>query len=280
MNRLKTSWIVMANIALMIAMLAFVALYSNYEREENYRHKVEHFVNKTIAMERGTGNYLEGEQGICDNWAQYINHQDLTLEEAAAYIRATHVKATTSAHLIDTETLTGYSTRPKLNTADAYDVSYTRMKLFGDGSWIADLGAAINITRTYTNPLNGEQSLAFCNRITVRDADTGEKKQAYLLRIVPTSDLEGKWVFPQEEYENEDFSIIDTEGNYVIRGRSFKNTSFFEFYKSYNQPGIQAQQELFAKILSETGSFTMQDSKGREWIDAHTPIPSTKGWCC
>ena len=114
----------------------------------------------------------------------------------------------------------------------------------------------------------------------MRDADTGEKKQAYLLRIVPTSDLEGKWVFPQEEYENEDFSIIDTEGNYVIRGRSFKNTSFFEFYKSYNQPGIQAQQELFAKILSETGSFTMQDSKGREWIDAHTPIPSTKGWCC
>ncbi len=278
MNRLKTSWIVMANIALMIAMLAFVVLYSNYERKENYRNQVEHFVNKTIAMERVTGNYLEGEQGICDNWAQYINHQDLTLEEAAAYIRATHVKATTSAHLIDTETLTGYSTQPKLNTADAYDVSYTRMELFGDGSWIADLGTAINITRTYTNPMNGEQSLAFCNRITVRDADTGEKKQAYLLRIVPTSDLEGKWVFPQAEYENEDFSIIDTEGNYVIRGRSFKNTSFFEFYKSYNQPGIQAQQELFAEILSGTGSFTMLDSKGREWIVAHTPIPSTKGW--
>ncbi len=278
MKHLKTSWIVMANIALMGAILAFVALYSSYERKEHYRHQVEHFVNTTIAMERVTGNYLEGEQGICDNWAQYINSQDLTLKEAAAYVRATQADNATSAHLVDKETLTGYSTRPRPNTTDDYDVSYERMELLGDGSWIADLGTAINITRTYTNPLTGEQSLAFCNRITVRDEETGKKKEAYLLRIVPTSDLEEKWVFPQEEYENEDFSIIDTEGSYVIRGRSFKNASFFEFYKSYNQPGITAQQQLFADILSETGSFPMLDSKGTECIVAHTPIHSTKGW--
>ncbi len=278
MSRLKTSWIVMANVALMCAILAFVALYSSYERKESYQSQVEHFVNTTITMERVTGNYLEGEQGICDNWAQYINTQDLTLEEAAAYIRATHARTTTSAHLIDAETLTGYSTRPRPNTEDDYDVSYARMELIGDGAWIADLGEAINISRTYTNPMNGEQSLAFCNRISVRDGETGEKRQAYLLRVIQTSKLEEKWVFPEEEYEDEDFSIIDTDGNYVIRGRSFKNNSFFEFYKSYNQPGIQAQQQLFENILSGTGSFTMKDSKGRECIVAHTPITSTRGW--
>ena len=202
----------------------------------------------------------------------------MTLEEAAEYVRATHANATISAHLIDTETLDGLSTRPKLNTADDYAVSYKRLELLGDGSWIADLGTAINVSRTYTNPLNGEQSLAFCNRITVRDAESGEKRQAYLLRIVPTSDLKAKWVFPQEEYEDEDFSIIDTESNYVIKGRSFKNASFFEFYKSYNQTGVPAQQQLFADILSGTGSFTMLDSKGRECVVAYTPITSTKGW--
>ena len=278
MSRLKRSWIVIANVALMAAILAFVALYSNHERKENYEHRVEHFVNTAVAMERVTGNYLEGEQGICDNWAQYINSRDLTLEEAATYVRATHVQATTSAHLIDAETLKGYSTRPRLNTTDEYDVSYQRMELLGDGAWIADVGTAVNITRTYTNPINGEQSLAFCNRITVRDAETEEKRQAYLLRIVPTSDLAEKWVFPQEEYENEEFSMIDAESSYIIRGRSFKNSSFFEYYKSYNQPGVAAQQQLFAEILSGTGSFIMLDSRGRERIVAHTPITSTKGW--
>ena len=87
MRRLKTSWIVIANVALMSAILVFVALYSNYERKGNYRSQVDHFVNATVAMEQVTGNYLEGEQGICDNWAQYIDSRDLTLAEAAAYIR-------------------------------------------------------------------------------------------------------------------------------------------------------------------------------------------------
>ena len=278
MSRLKTSWIVVANIALMSDILAFVILYSNYERKENYRHQVDHFINTTIAMEQVTGNYLEGEQGICDNWAHYINSQDMTLEEAAAYVRETHSKDTTSAHLVDVETLTGYSTRPKPNTEDDYNVSYERLDLFGDGTWIADLGTAINISRTYTNPLTGEQSLAFCNRIMVRDEETKEKREAYLLRVIPTSNLEEKWFFPQEEFENEDFSVIDTDGNYVIRGRPFKNNSFFEFFKSYNQPGITAQEQLFEAVLSETGSFTMLDSKGTECIVAHTPITSTKGW--
>ena len=239
---------------------------------------MDHFVNATVAMEQVTGNYLEGEQGICDNWAQYIDSRDLTLEEAAAYIRATHVKTDTSAHLIDTKTLTGYSTRPRLNDAEDYDVSYERMELIGDGSWIADVGEAINVTRAYTNPMNGEQSLAFCNRITVRDEENRGKKQAWLLRIVPTSNLEEKWVFPKEEFGDEDFSIIDTDGNYVIRGRSFKSNNFFEFYKSYNQPGLEAQSRLFSDILSGTDSFTMVDSKGRECIVAHTPFTATKGW--
>ena len=172
MNRLKTSWIIIVNVVLMTAIMAFVALYSNSERKEKYQHQVEHFVNSTVAMEQVTGNYLEGEQGICDNWAHYINSQDLTLEEAAAYVGATHAQATTSAHLIDAETMKGYSTRPRPNNRDDYSVSYARIDLFGDGSWIADHDTAINISRTYTNPINGEQSLAFCNRITVRDAET------------------------------------------------------------------------------------------------------------
>ena len=50
MSRLKTSWIVVANIVLMGAILAFVALYSDRERKENHQGQVEHFVNATIAM--------------------------------------------------------------------------------------------------------------------------------------------------------------------------------------------------------------------------------------
>ena len=79
MSRLKTSWIVMANVALMAAIVAFVVLYSSQEQKDNYDYQVEHFVNTTVAMERVTENYLQGEQAICDNWARYINSRDMTL---------------------------------------------------------------------------------------------------------------------------------------------------------------------------------------------------------
>ena len=82
MSRLKTSWIVLANITLMGAILVFVAFYSSFERKDHYSAQVEHFVNASVALERVTGNYLEGEQGICDNWTKYINSQEMTLEEA------------------------------------------------------------------------------------------------------------------------------------------------------------------------------------------------------
>ncbi len=62
---------------------------------------MEHFVNTTVAMERVTENYLEGEQSICNNWAHYINSSDMTLEEAAAYVRATHAQTTVSGCLMN-----------------------------------------------------------------------------------------------------------------------------------------------------------------------------------
>ncbi len=99
MSRLKKSWIVLANVAIVTAILIFVVLYSNHERKENYENRVEHFVNTTIAMERVTENYLEGEQEICNNWAQYINCGDMTLEEAAAYVRATHLQTASGADI-------------------------------------------------------------------------------------------------------------------------------------------------------------------------------------
>jgi signal transduction histidine kinase/CheY-like chemotaxis protein len=262
----------------MLALLTFVVLYSGYENRNNTQMQIEHFENTTVAMEHVTENYLEGEQRICDVWAHYINSEDMTIEDAAAFIRISHVLPSASAHLVYLDTLSGLSTRARRVNAGDYSVSYAQMDLLNDVSWIHNIGESISISRAYTNPVNGEQSLAFCNRITVRDAETGEKRQAYVLRIIPTSNLQEKWVFPQEEYEHEDFSIIDTESSYVIRGRAFKNASFFEFYKSYNQPGISVQQQLFEEILSGTGSFTMQDSRGRECIVAHTPITSTKGW--
>ena len=275
---MKKVWVLIVNVLIMISMLGFVILYSTIQSRDTAQRQVEHFEKATVSMEHVTENYLEGEQRICDVWARYINSKDMTIEEAASFIRISHVLPNASAHIVYLDTLSGLTTKARQDAPDDYAVSYERMNLLGDVSWIADIGEAVNVSRAYTNPVNGEQSLAFCNFITLHDPETGVQRDAVLLRVLPVSELEQKWVFPHEEFEGAELSMIDASGNYIIKGHSFKNSSFFEFYKSYNKVDSSAAQELFGKITSSTGSFTMSNSRGEKCILAYTPVAATEGW--
>ena len=275
---MKKIYIFLVNIIIMTAILIFVVLYSKYESRNSYRMQIEHFENTTVTMERVTENYLEGEQRICDVWARYINNHSMTMEEAADFIRDSHVLNNTSAHLIYSDTLTGLSTRPKQGTGGEYEVSYARVSLLEDVDWIDEIGKSINITRAYTNPMNGEQSLAFCNKITLYDLDGNNSREAILLRVIPLSDFEQKWVFPQTEMVNAELSMIDSNGNYILKGPEFKNSSFLEFYKSYNATDPESLNQLFDRITSSVGSVSMVNSHGQDCILAYTPVSATAGW--
>ena len=276
---MKKIFVIIINAVIIAAILVFVVLYSNFESRDSFQRQVEHFENSTVTMENVTENYLEGEQGVCDVWAHYINSRTLTLEEAIESIRVLHVLENASAHLIFLDTLTGLSTRPKQGSADDYAVSYERVSLLENVDWMNEIGDSIKITRAYTNPMNGEQSLAFCNYVTLYDAENNTSKAAVLLRVIPLSVLEQKWVFPQTELGNAELCMIDVNGDYIIKGSNFKNSSFFEFYKSYNPTDPESSSELFSQITSSsTGSVSMLNSHGQECILAYTPILSASGW--
>jgi signal transduction histidine kinase/CheY-like chemotaxis protein len=72
--------------------------------------------------------------------------------------------------------------------------------------------------------------------------------------------------------------MIDADGDYILKGSSFKNSSFFEFYRSYNPVESAAAQELFGEITSSTGSLSMLNSHKEESRLAFTPVASTDGW--
>ena len=275
---MKKTFVIIVNVFIMIAMLIFVVLNSNLQSKETAQRQIEHFENTTIAMERVTENYLEGEQRICDVWARYINSRDMTIEEAVSFILISHVLPNASAHIVYLDTLSGLSTKARRDAFDDYTVSYQQMDFLNNVSWISDIGESINISRAYTNPVNGEQSLAFCNLITLQNPENGKPRNAVLLRVLPISELEQKWIFPQEEYENAELSMIDADGNYIIKDHSFKNSNFFEFYRSYNTVDSAASQILFEKITSSTGSFSMHNSRGEECILAYTPVDAKAEW--
>ncbi len=275
---MKKNIIISVNVIIIAAILTFVVLYSRFESGNSYRRQIEYFEDSTVTMEHVIENYLESEQRICDVWAHYISSRTMTMEEAAGYIRASHVLKNTSAHLISLDTITGLSTRPKQGTSDDYAVSYKRIGLLENVDWIDEIGKSVNITRAYTNPMNGEQSLAFCNRVKLYNPESDTTEAAVLLRVIPISTLEQKWVFPQTELKDAELSMIDANGDYILKGDSFKNASFFEFYKSYNTTDPESSNKLFDRITSSTGSFSMINSHEQECILAFTPVSVTAGW--
>ncbi len=275
---MKRTGIIIINILIMSAILAFVAFYTVFDNRSSLKRQIEHFENTTIAMEHVTENYLEGEQRICDVWARYINSEEMTMEEAVSFIRISHVLPNASAHLIYTDTNKGVSTRPHLGTEDDYNVSYASMDFMSDTSWIMDIGESINISRAYTNPMNGEQSIAFCNKIRLKDTESGTYKNAILLRVLPISELEEKWIFPQEEFETAEITLIDFDGDYIIKSKTFKNSNFIEFYKSYNNTDPELIKKLQDDISTLTGSITLLNSRGEEMLLAYTQISEAVEW--
>ncbi len=275
---MKRTGIILINVLIIAVTIAFVAVYIVLNDKSTRQRQTEHFENTTVAMERVTENYMEGEQRICDVWAQYINARRMTMEEAVDFIRNSHMLPNTSAHIVSFENKKGMSTRPHLGAENDYSVSYSNMEILNDTSWISDIGKSINISRAYTNPMNGEQSIAFCNRITLRDPDGGAAKSAVLLRVLPLTDLEQKWIFPQEEFENAELTLVDFDGDYIIKSKTFKNSNFFEFYKSYNYSDPALLEELHKEITTVTGSVTIQNSRGEKMLLAYTPMEETSGW--
>ena len=42
------------------------------------------------------------------------------------------------------------------------------------------------------------------------------------MRVIPILTLEQKWVFPQTELANAEISMIDADGDYILKGDSLR----------------------------------------------------------
>ncbi len=265
----------------MIGIIGFVSLYAQRAANDSIASEVNQFETSTVTLERVTANYLEGEQDICDVWANYINSRPMTIDEAVSFIRSSHVSPDNAAHIVltDDDSLEGLSTRPKMGTKDDYVVSYKAIGLPMRPDKMVEQDGAINVSRSYTNPFNGIQSLAFCNKITLADSrDASKMREAVLLRVIPTERLEEKWVFPSDRYKDAEVALIDIDSNYIIKGRDYKNNNFVEFYKSYNKIDVAGVEELKERLATQSGSFFMLNSRDKECLIAYAPISANQGW--
>ena len=278
---MKKTAMILGNALIVLVILGLTLFYVSSEHKRMFSSHTEAFKNMTVAMESVTTNYLLGEQQVCSSWAAYINTKNMTPDEAIDFVRKSIHTPDITAHILFGKDgqLSGLSTSARASKPDDFTVSYGNITALSRS--FEDLSSEegmVNVTRTYTNPVNALQSIAFCCPITLKSEQTGEPGSAVLLRVVPVSSFESKWVFPTDEYKAADISLIDTAGDYIIKGHSFKNSNFYEFYQSYNSASPAVIEDLKDRMTGVPGVFEMTNSTGRRCMAAHARVNSTDNW--
>ena len=278
---MKKSVMILGNALIILIILGLTIFYVSSEHKRMFSAQTEAFENMTVAMENVTTNYLWGEQQICNSWATYIDMNDMTVEEAIDFVRKSISTPDITAHILfeNGQELTGLSTSARRAGSDDFSVSYNNISAFSAGfGYLLEEDDMVNVTRAYTNPVNAIQSIAFCCPITLKNAETDQPESAVLLRVVPVSSFEKKWVFPTDEYKAAEISLIDTTGDYIIKGHSFKNSNFFEFYQSYNSATPAMLENVKNSMSGEPGVFEITNSTEQRCLVAHARVNSTDDW--
>ncbi len=281
---MKKRYIIIINILIIGLILFIIVKYANDRATESDYSSIASFENMTTTTAQIIANYLEDEQHLCDIWANYINGSadagtPMTIEEAISYIRKAKISPEISGHLIyiDDGSMAGISTTASTTDPSDYSVKYSHISIF-ENLEISNVNGAVNLTRAYTNPLNGVQSIAFLNNVKVVDSETGAMREGLIIRVVPVSRLEQKLVFLKGEYENVEISLIDWDGDYMIHGKSLKNSNFFEYFKSYNPMSTQEYNKVMDAIRTGTGSMHIRNSKREDSVIAYTPLSGIESW--
>ncbi len=281
---MKKRDIIIINIVIVGLILFIIVKYANDRATESNLASIAAFEKMTTTTEQIIVNYLEDEQHLCDIWSNYINSSaeagdPMTVDEAISYIRKAKVSPEISGHLIfiDGGSMKGVSTNPRTTDPSDYSVNYSHISLFSNLE-ISNVKGVINLTRAYTNPQNGVQSIAFLNNVKILDDETGALRDGLIIRVVPVSRLEQKLVFLKGEYESVEISIIDWDGNYMIHGKSLKNSNFFEYFRSYNTMSTQEFNKIVDTIHTSVGSMHLRNSKNEDSVIAYTPLSGLDTW--
>ncbi len=281
---MKKRYIVIINILIVGLILFIIAEYANDRASESNLASIASFEKMTTTTEQIVANYLEDEQHLCDIWANYINGSaddgtPMTVDEAISYIRKAKISPEISGHLIyiDDSSMAGISTSPRSTDQSDYSVDYSHINIF-ENLEISNVKGVVNLTRAYTNPLNGVQSIAFLNNVKILDNETGALREGLIIRVVPVSRLEQKLVFLKGEYENVEISLIDWDGDYMIHGKSMKNSNFFEYFKSYNPMSPQEYSKVVDTIHSDIGTMHIRNSKNEDSVISYAPLSNLDSW--
>ena len=254
--------------------------YIRSSREQTVENNKKSFVSANSSLSSMTNNYLLGESHLCRSWARYLNQNPMTMEEAKTYVSQSIIDEDVVAHIINRETYKGVATKPHKNDDKDFSVEYTAEQV---EKIFTSHNEGVKTSPEFTEEISSKSSIAFYTEINLKDdVDPSKLYVGYLMRIIPTENLETKWTFPSG-FEHLEVAVIDNSseenlGAYVFHHHSFRSTSFFNYYRSYNLPTSSELEAIKQKVTTESGTMSMKDYKGNTLFVSYSQIETQEQW--
>ena len=260
--------LVLCNIVLMAAAVLFTVWYSDNARTSQEKLMRESFCNTVDTMKQISENYLSDELTDAANWAAYIEHEHMTMDEALDYIRSVSDPADCEAHSVAMDTFEAWGTNivDGSNTVGIYRKYFEQGGLFPD-DYILRMQKIYNgekhVLGKYTVKESKRTFISVGLAVHLRQED-GSDRGYLLLRAVPIDAMKKLWLFPMN-YSAAEIGLIDDRGWYVIPSRSMRAENFMEFVRSYNFPDdYYGADRLLAQLKKQdSGLLELLDSKGQ-----------------
>ena len=280
-NRLTDFLIIIINLLIVFGLFFGEFFYIRNANQRTRETNQQVFLDTNVSLGSMTDNYLVGESHLCRSWSNYLNTEadegrPKTLDEALTFVKESIVDINVMCHIVYKDTLVGRSTRVKNGTDnDAIDYNSIKSQVFSSD------GEGMNISSSYTNPINTSKSLAFYTTIKLVDPNNATlQTEAYLLRVVLSKDLKNKWAFPSGAFNHLEVAIVDRDGKYIMCDNAFSSTdNFFEYYKSYNKKASASDVEAVkSKVREGSGELIINDFTGSKCYIAYSQIDDIEDW--
>lgn len=268
MNRL----IRVINVVLIVAAILLSAVYSNRVEEKQLQTELESFCTTMESMKQIANSHLQMESQHVQDWASYIEKQNMTMEQALDYIREENAQSDRVAHILDMDTYDAWSTQIIKGSNQVKCYRYLRYLFTESGrrfnesvrKSFAEKEAKTYLLGRYRVSESQTTVISVGTRVTLREK-SGVLKDYLLLRVIPVDSMKSIWVFPME-YQSAGVGMITADGDYIIQPAGMTSANFIEYIRSYNYAdNYNGVEELVEKLETQpNGILRYKNSKKQD----------------
>lgn len=273
-RKIPVALMLASNVLIAVLVVFFILFYVKKSNDSSIAEALQNIEDNIDTMTDQYENYLRNFDSVGQNYAYYIEDENLTLDEARQFLG--HWKSFyKELILVDAETLEAWSVSGEQNLFVSSD--------YGKKDWVRKLceefdeihrtSNKICVSSVYQDENTGENLLGFYKAVII------ENRKYIHLFVTTVDSFQNNSVFVYG-LNSENGFVINGDGDIISGNERILNSRENNYFKFLEE---RYDSELYAEIrhaLSNNsgGEYRLCDSEGGEWICIYRAIEMADGW--